>query len=303
MAGSAISTIRSDGRNLRSLILRGCRLREAARYLQARSVLSSALAMAERDFGSDSMELAGVLNQIGMLGKYAGWFDEAEFAYRRALRIVAWSCSPLAADLYHNVGGLAHARRNFAVGEPFARHAVAIRKRLYGSEHPDTAADMAALAALIDGQGRYVEAEPLYRYALTVFERHERYSDIAAATNNLAVLCHVTGRADEAEELYLRCLLLNEKMLGKDHPAVASSINNLAVFRRSQGKLSEAAELYSRAFRIFKNTLHPTHPKLVACGKNYENLLRELQENERSVNKGKPDRDDRVPIRECDCIP
>jgi Tetratricopeptide repeat len=33
------------------------------------------------------------------------------------------------------------------------------------------AADRAALAALLDGQGKYDEAEPLYRQALSVFER------------------------------------------------------------------------------------------------------------------------------------
>jgi len=64
------------------------------------------------------------------------------------------------ASLYHNLGGLEHARGAFATGEPLARRAVAIRTRTLGPEHPDVAADMAALAALLDGQGKYDEPKP-----------------------------------------------------------------------------------------------------------------------------------------------
>ena len=56
-------------------------------------------------------------------------------------------------------------------GEPFARRSVAIREKALGPDHPDVAADLAALAALLDGQGKYAEAEARYRRALTVFER------------------------------------------------------------------------------------------------------------------------------------
>ena len=54
----------------------------------------------------------------------------------------------LLAVLYHNLGGLEHARGAFASGKPLARRAVDIRTRTLGPEHPDVAADMAALAPL-----------------------------------------------------------------------------------------------------------------------------------------------------------
>ena len=75
------------------------------------------------------------------------------------------------ATLFHNLGGLDHARGLFAAGEPYARRAVEIRERLLSPDHTETAAHLAALAALLDGQGRYDEAERLYLRALSIFER------------------------------------------------------------------------------------------------------------------------------------
>jgi hypothetical protein len=48
---------------------------------------------------------------------------------------------------------------------------VKIRERTLGPDHSDVAGDLAALAPLLDGQGKYDEAEALYRQALAIFER------------------------------------------------------------------------------------------------------------------------------------
>ncbi|HJY83424.1 MAG TPA: tetratricopeptide repeat protein, partial [Candidatus Binatia bacterium] len=63
---------------------------------------------------------------------------------------------------------------------------------------------VAALAALLDGQGKYDEAEPLYRRALAVFEKTfgPQHYEVAVNCNNLAALCHAKGNDAEAEQLY-----------------------------------------------------------------------------------------------------
>src|SRR6185503_12076061 len=75
------------------------------------------------------------------------------------------------AVIHHNLGGLFHARGDFAAGEPHARKAWELRRAAFGDEHPDTVADGAALAGVLDGLGRYAESEPHYRRALAVFGR------------------------------------------------------------------------------------------------------------------------------------
>ena len=151
----ATSSGESPALQLQSLILRGAQFRDEGRYKESRPLLDEALTLAQRAFGTDSIEVAAVLNQQGMLGKYDGHFDEAESAYVRALQIMektAGPAHPLTATLFHNRGGLEHARGRFAAGEPYARRSVEIREQMLGTNHPDTAADVAALAALLDGQ-------------------------------------------------------------------------------------------------------------------------------------------------------
>ena len=46
--------------------------------------------------------------------------------------------------------------------------------------------------------------------------------------NNLANCTRAQGRYAEAEPLYKRSLAIREKALGPDHPDVAQSLNNLA---------------------------------------------------------------------------
>jgi len=43
-----------------------------------------------------------------------------------------------------------------------------LRKRLLGDNHPDVATSLNNLAALYYSQGRYTEAEPLYREAIKI---------------------------------------------------------------------------------------------------------------------------------------
>ena len=58
------------------------------------------------------------------------------------------------------------------------------------------------------------------------------------------------GRYAEAEPLYKRALAIPEKALGPDHPSVGTSLNNLAGLYRAQGRYAEAEPLYKRALAI-----------------------------------------------------
>src|SRR5262249_13810783 len=158
-----------------------------------------------------------------ILYKYMGRFDDARRLYMRALKILRKNSRPehaSLADLYHNIGGLEHARGRYRRGEPFARCALAIRQMHPASNPERVAADMAALAALLEGQRKYDEAELLYHRALSIFEQTlgaEHY-EIAVTLNNLATLSQSVGRTDEAEKLYRRTLNIKQKILGRRHP-------------------------------------------------------------------------------------
>jgi len=56
------------------------------------------------------------------------------------------------------------------------------------------------LAVLYHAQGKYAEAEPLYRRALTVLEQslESRHPNVVACLNNLSMLYHQQGKYAEA---------------------------------------------------------------------------------------------------------
>jgi len=124
-----------------------------------------ALTAAEAQAGADDASLAPMLNDLAVVYKYAARYDEAVTLYRRALAAIETSLGPEHADaatVWHNLGGIEHSRGRHAEGESYARRSVQIREAALGPEHPAVAADIAALAALVQEQGRLDEADTLY---------------------------------------------------------------------------------------------------------------------------------------------
>jgi tetratricopeptide (TPR) repeat protein len=122
---------------------------------------------------------------------------------------------------------------------------------LFGPAHPDTLSSLNNLAALYRAEGRYDEAEPLYREAL---ERRRAvlgpiHPDTLTSLNNLAFLYEDRGRSREAELLYREALLARRKILGPQHHDTLVSLNNLAAFYFGQRRYSEAEPLYREALQ------------------------------------------------------
>ncbi len=140
-------------------------------------MLRKGIRVAERRFGPDSLTLAPLLNELGICFKYLARFSEAGRLYQRALSIIERKLGVghvRSAALFHNLGGLEHAAGNWTRGEQFAREGLRIRRCANGDNHPDVAADMAALAALLDPLKRYDESERLYRRAIAIYETARR---------------------------------------------------------------------------------------------------------------------------------
>jgi tetratricopeptide (TPR) repeat protein len=256
----------------------GALARARGRYDDAERELRAAIEEAERTFGADSLETGGALNGLGMVFKYCGRFDEGAELYRRALEILERAVGETrdVAAIYHNLGGLEHARRNFEAAEPYARRSVEIRRRYAGADDPAVAEDEAALAPILHALGREEEAEQLLRHALEVLGPvlGPDHPEVAGAWNNLAAVLQRRGELDAAEEAYRRALEAKERTIGPEHPAVATTLNNLGVNARKRGRDDEAEAYYRRALEIFDRRVEPDHPnRLLALG-NYAKLLR-----------------------------
>jgi len=78
----------------------------------------------------------------------------------------------------------------------------------------------------------------------------ERDPRLPLTLNNLALLYTSQGRYADAEPLYRRSLAIWEMALGAEHPNVADSLNNLAFLYRRQKRIGDALTVARRASAI-----------------------------------------------------
>lgn len=248
--------------------------REAGNWDRAGSLLRRSVRLARAWLGPDDLDTSHTLNLLGMWCKFTGRFELGRRCYRNAMRIQRLHCdagearrSCGIACLYHNMGGLEHSAGNFPLAERYARNSVAIRRRAVGTTHPDYAADLGGLAAIIADQNRADEAELLYREALAIFEvvYGTDHYEIAVLLHNLAAIEVARERFDCAWDLYGRSADMKERLLGPDHPDLALTLHNLAVLAFELNRPTEAASYCRRALTIFEKNVIPTHPTLLAC--------------------------------------
>ncbi|RUS29495.1 hypothetical protein BC938DRAFT_480594 [Jimgerdemannia flammicorona] len=185
--------------------------------------------------------------------------------------------------------------------ESLFERALAIREKVLGSEHPDTALSLNSLAHLYYSQAKYDKAGSLFEWSLEIREKvlgsAPRYGIISEQLGcNLqqaGQLSSTGGRKPEA--LYKRVLVIYEKVLGSEHPDIVSStsgrkaevlykrvleicdkvkglehrdtalsLSTLAYLHRLQGKYAKVDALYERALVIREKVWELEHPDMAS---------------------------------------
>lgn len=251
---------------LHALGLLGTALREQGLYAEAEAPFERAIEIA-RSLPEHPDEAAQAWNNLGILCKYAGWFDRGEQAYAQAMAFAERlkdGREAMIACILHNIGGLEHARERFDRAEEPARRAWEIRRKLSGNDDPATLADAVAYAAVLDGLERWAESRPIYERALAAYERiygPEHY-EVAATLHNLAALEEATGNPAEGIRLSRRALGIKQRLLGEEHPDTALTAMQLASMLYGYGDAIEARALAAGALRVFEGCLAADHPHL-----------------------------------------
>ena len=180
------------------------------------------------------------------------------------------------ASLLNRAASYFHGCAAYAGARPLFDRALAIREKMLGPGHPDTAESLNNLAELLRVTNRLSEAEPLIRRALAIREKMlgPGHPDTAESLSNLALLLRATKRLNEAEPFIRRALAIDEKSYGSDHPVVAMDLNNLAALLYDTNRLSEVEPLIRRALAISERSLGPDHPDVAIRLHNLAELLR-----------------------------
>jgi tetratricopeptide (TPR) repeat protein len=119
-----------------------------------------------------------------------------------------------------------------------------------GPEHPETLGSTANLANYISNQGRYAEAEKIYRETIAAQRRvAPGHPETLRTMGNLANLLADRGQYMEAEKLKRTVLEAYRGTYGAHHPETAVTEYDLAclVARQGRGRSGEAIALLQNA--------------------------------------------------------
>lgn len=232
--------------------------RAAGHYREARQFAQAALRRAPAP-----MWIAAAHNELGVIGKFAGHFDEAERHYHAArplIRKLYGTESREMATYWHNIGGLDHARGRWKTGERAARRSVEIGRAVLPAGDLELHAHEVAYAALLDELGRHAESLPIYRRALAAYRLADDRYEIASTLHSLAAAEHSSGAHANARAHYCEALAAFRHCVGNTHPDVGRALHNLATLELATGNMKRAKQLFTHAIKNLRGSLGAAHP-------------------------------------------
>lgn len=198
------------------------------------------LELVARQFGDNSVRLLHGLNSLAdLLGSRGS--EEAEHLYRRALAISRSATGPehprIAQQLHELAGELVRQGR-LSEAETLARQALDLSIQTLGPRHQDvTASRMPLVAAILDLQRRYEEADQTYGKA---FELAVKPSNVVIGQmhRDYGLMLLHRGERGRAEQQLLESLAVLERAYqGAEHPNVQETKRALMNLYSQLGKL------------------------------------------------------------------
>src|SRR2546423_1632218 len=162
------------------------------------------------------------LSELYPPGSYANW-KVCEDYLPHAYVVLSYegSSSPAEAiargSLLHNTALFMLYRGQWNKAEELQVQAVAMRRSMFGGEHPDTLTSMANLASTYRNQGRWTEAEKLEVQVMETRKRvlGEEHPYTLTSMANLASTYRNQGRWTEAEKLEVQVMETRKTLLGQ----------------------------------------------------------------------------------------
>lgn len=148
--------------------------------------------------------------------------------------------------------------------ETALRRSIALREGVLGAEHPSTAVSYSALGSLLLSQGRMEVAEAMLRRALATLPDTVDASIRGGAHSALINVLTARGKYDQAAEVAAESLALARRTSGEDHAETGAALYQLAEIRFSQGRSIEAGPLVEDALRIFRAQLPGRNDVLIS---------------------------------------
>nr|MCH9685702.1 serine/threonine-protein kinase [Deltaproteobacteria bacterium] len=237
-----------------TLLAQGHAQRRAGDYRSATETLQQAVASAERAGAVDlvvraAAELVRALSEQRRL-------DTAEGVLLMALTRIARGDAgdAEAAELYFQAGVLRMAQQRADESIDALEQGLVLATKVYGPDHPHTAALHNSLGNALKDAGRYDEALEQLEIGLATWTERlgPRHSSVALALNNIGNVRMRQGDPAEALTLYTRARDVGRSAYPPGHPDLAIFYGNLADARSTVGDSAAAIDSYTRAIDILR---------------------------------------------------
>jgi tetratricopeptide (TPR) repeat protein len=235
----------------------------------ASNLLSSAVALAKRDLGSEHPETLSAMNNLA-----ASLYAQGDLSAARNLQAQVLEGSlrasgpenPETLTTKVNLAATLFALGEFAAARSLQEEALEVRIRVLGKEHPDTLTSMNSLAEILCAEGALAEARALQERVLEARRRvlGEEHPDTMGSMNDLARSLLALGEISNAGALQEQVLEARRRVLGEEHPDTLASMNDLVQLLKAEGNFTRARNLQEHVLEIRRRVLGQEHAGTLA---------------------------------------
>ena len=261
-------------------------------YIEAEALYKEVLEKQESILGKDHPDTLRTMHTVAMVYDNLGRYREAEELYKK-VRIRKKEEVTFTLERRDSLKfAVQIEKENKEKRQSYGRGQIE-RKNSSESKHSDILTAMHTSAKTYVAQGKYIEAEELYK---EVLERREKilepgHPDILNTTYDLAGVYHAQEKYIEAEELYRELLEKQKAVLGKEHPDTLKTRNNLANHYKDKQEYLEAEQHYKELLKKQEAILRKGHPHILKTINNLGWIYRRQGKYEEAENlqKDHPD--------------
>jgi eukaryotic-like serine/threonine-protein kinase len=179
------------------------------------------------------------------------------------------------AELRSTIGGVYWALGEYGLAEAMHTNALAIRRKLFGSENLDVATSLDSLTLALWSQGRLPEAEKTEREALAIRKRLRgaEHPEVANSLNNLGVMLRDQGQLEQAEPMLRQALDMERRLLTNNDPHIAETLTALSTLLWHKGNLPEAEQMDRDALAVYRSLRGGDDPEVATALNNLGTVL------------------------------
>ncbi len=191
---------------------------------------------------------ASIYHQLGMVAQAQRQWEQAEQHYRHALEVkIEFKDRDSQASTYHQLGMVAQAQRQWEQAEQHYRQALEVKIEF--NDRHSQASTYHQLGMVAQEQRQWEQAEHHYRQALEIYiEFNDRYEQ-AGTYHQLGRVAEEQRQWEQAEQYYRQALEV--KIEFNDRHSQASTYHQLGMVAQEQRQWEQAEHHYRQALEIY----------------------------------------------------